>query len=204
MERAKFDHFVQMQSYMHGTGIDRALYVAVCKDDDRIYTERVEYDKGVAENAIARGKRIALSDRMPEPLSVDPSWYQCKWCPAHEFCHGDRLTKEVNCRTCAHSTATEDSKWICERHAGNEIPVEWQREGCDSHVLHPDMVPWQRKEAQDEWQTIYVIKGKDVVNGEPGDGVFGSKELVANAEACAEADEGMIEFRKNFDARVVG
>ena len=204
VERAKFDHFVQMQSYMHGTGIDRALYVAVCKDDDRLYTERVEYDKGVAENAIARGKRIALSDRMPEPLSVDPSWYQCKWCAAHEFCHGDRLTKEVNCRTCAHSTATEDSKWICERHAGNEIPVEWQREGCDSHVLHPDMVPWKRKEAQDEWQTIYVIKGKDVVNGEPGDGVFGSKELVANPEACAEADEGMAELRKAFGGRVTG
>jgi len=34
--------------------------------------------------------------------------------------------------------------------------------------------------------------------------MFGSKELVANAEACAEADEGMIEFRKTFDGRVTG
>jgi hypothetical protein len=66
------------------------------------------------------------------------------------------------------------------------------------------MVPWQRKEAGDQWQTIYVIKGKEVVNGEPGDGVYGSKELVANAEACAESDEGMIEFRKMFDARITG
>jgi hypothetical protein len=28
--------------------------------------------------------------------------------------------------------------------------------------------------------------------------------LVANAEACAESDEGMIEFRKVFDARITG
>ena len=83
VEQAKFEHFIQMQVYMHGTKIDRALYVAVCKDDDRIYTERVEYDEGVAVNAINRGKRIALSDRMPPPLSTDPTWYQCKFCPAH-------------------------------------------------------------------------------------------------------------------------
>jgi len=204
VESAKWEHYVQMQLYMHGTKIDRALYVAVCKDDDRLYAERVEYDQDVAEKALARGKRIALSDRMPEPLSTDPSWYQCKWCPAHSFCHGDRLTKEVNCRTCAHSTSTPESIWICERHAGNEIPVEWQREGCGSHVLHPDMVPWQRKDAQDEWQTIYVIKGKDVVNGEPGEGVYGSKEIVANPDACAESDEGMAKLRQAFDGRVVG
>lgn len=76
-------HYAQMQLYMHGTGIDRALYVAVCKDDDRIYTERVRYDKDTAEKILARGKRIVTSDRIPPPISIDPSWYQCKFCPAH-------------------------------------------------------------------------------------------------------------------------
>lgn len=56
---------------MAGTKIDRALYVSVCKDDDRIYTERVRYDKAIAEKAIVRGQRIALADRMPEPISSD-------------------------------------------------------------------------------------------------------------------------------------
>ena len=45
VEKSKPEHWVQMQAYMHGTGIERALYVAVCKDDDRIYTERIKYDK---------------------------------------------------------------------------------------------------------------------------------------------------------------
>lgn len=88
---AKPEHFVQMQLYMHGTKIDRALYVAVCKDDDRIYTERVRYEQDVAERYIERGRRIALADRMPEPISTDPSWYQCKFCPAYGIvCHREQ------------------------------------------------------------------------------------------------------------------
>lgn len=83
VEKSKPEHFVQMQVYMQGTGLDRALYLAVCKDDDRIHTERVKFDKEVAGKAIARGQRIALTDRMPEPISDDPSWYECKFCPAH-------------------------------------------------------------------------------------------------------------------------
>jgi hypothetical protein len=83
VEKSKPEHFVQMQVYMAGTGIDRGLYLAVCKDDDRIHTERVRYDKDVADKAIARGQRIALSDRMPEPISSDPSYFRCKFCPAY-------------------------------------------------------------------------------------------------------------------------
>lgn len=204
VEESKPEHFVQMQVYMLGTEIDRALYVAVCKDDDRIYTERVKFDKEVAEKAVARGKRIALADRMPEPLSADPTWYQCRWCPAHDFCFESKITKHANCRTCAHSTALENSTWRCERHDADEIPIEWQREGCDSHVLHPDLVPYQRKESDNEWQAIYVINGKDVINGEPSETVFGSKEILANPDVCANPDEFALEFRREFNARLVG
>jgi hypothetical protein len=204
VEKSKPMHYGQMQAYMHGTKIDRALYVAICKDDDRIYTERVKYDKEAAEKLIQRGHSITLSDRLPPPISTDPSWYQCKFCAAHDFCHQTKTTKHVNCRTCAHSTAKEDSTWRCERHDSDGIPVEWQREGCDSHVLHPDLVPYQRKESENGWQAIYVINGKDVINGEPDLHVFGSKEILANPDVCANPDEFAMEFRREFDARIVG
>jgi hypothetical protein len=55
-------------------------------------------------------------------------------------------------------------------------------------VLHPDLVPWERKDSANEWQAVYVIKGKTLVNGEPGPGVYSSKELLANADACADED----------------
>ena len=104
VQKAKPLHYVQMQVYMHGTNVDRALYVAVCKDDDRLYVERVRYNPDVATKAVARGQRIALADRMPPPVSTDPTWYQCRFCPAHGFCHKAEPTRHANCRTCAHSS----------------------------------------------------------------------------------------------------
>ena len=201
--KAKPDHWVQMMLYMHGLQIDRALYVAVCKDDDRIYTERVRYQADVAEKYIARGRRLALEDRMPPPISTDPSWYQCKVCEAHEFCFETKLTKHVNCRTCAHSTAKEDSTWRCERHDADGIPVDFQRKGCDSHVLHPDLVPWQRKDGLDDWTAVYVIDGRDVANGEGDAHVYTSREILANPKACSMGDEYIEKLRAELGARIV-
>ena len=186
VEKSKYQHYIQMQVYMAGTSIDRALYVAVCKDDDRIYTERVRYDKDVAEKHIKKGQRLALEDRMPPPISTDPSWYQCKFCDAYEFCHQTKTTKHVNCRTCAHATAKPDSTWRCERHDADNIPVEFQRTGCESHVLHPDLVPWPRKESHHEWDAVYVIDGIDVANGEGDAHIYTSAEILANPKRCTE------------------
>lgn len=203
VEKSKPEHFVQMQVYMHGTQIDRALYLAVCKDDDRIYTERVKYDKEVAEKAIRRGHYITQSDRMPPPISTDPSWYQCKFCDAHKFCHEDKKTQYANCRTCAHATAKPDSTWHCARW-DDVIPLDAQHTGCESHVLHPDLVPWQRKPGPDEWKAIYVINGKDVANGQPGDGVFSSREILANPSECASPGQMLSQLREEFNGRIVG
>lgn len=205
VEKSKPPHFAQMQLYMHGTGIDRALYVAVCKDDDRIYAERVRYDKALAEKYLARGQRIALDDRMPPPLSTDPSWYQCKLCPAWSFCHEKQLTQHVNCRTCAHSTALPDSTWHCARYDASDIPVEYQREGCDCHVLHPDLVPWQLDtDASSKTDATWIIDGKRIRNGEGDAYVYTSRELLANLSACLNADNTIEELRDIFDARIVG
>jgi hypothetical protein len=200
VEKSKPMHFIQMQVYMHGTDINRALYLAVCKDDDRIYTERVKYDKKVAEDAIIRGKRIAMSDRMPEPCSADPSWYQCKFCPAHSFCHKQEPTKRVNCRTCAHSTAMADSTWRCERHEADAIPEDFQHEGCDDHILHPDMVHWPMEGSDDGHSVKWKIGDKWIVNGKGG---YKSREILANAEALD--DQVVLSIKAMFpDAEVVG
>jgi len=182
VEKSKPEHYAQMQVYMHGTGIDRALYVAVCKDNDRLYTERVRYDKELAEKLVARGKRIALSERMPPPISTDPSWYQCKFCDAHSFCHDTKLTQHVNCRTCAHSTPKDDSTWRCERYECT-IEIETQHGGkdCPAHTLHPDLVPWHMFDGSD-WVAVYEVDGRKVRNGE---GKVSSQELIDNASGCA-------------------
>ena len=183
VEKSKPMHYVQMQIYMHGTELQRALYFAICKDDDRIYTERVKYDKDVALKYIARGQRIAMSDRMPEPVSGDPSWYQCKFCPAHAFCHKAKPTKRVNCRTCAHTTAMPDSTWRCERHDADNIPEEFQHQGCDDHVLHPDLVPWVMTPSDDGHSVTWRIGDREVKNGTGG---YKSREIISHPEVCGD------------------
>lgn len=138
VQQSKPMHYIQMQAYMHGTGVDRAFYYAVCKDNDEIYTERVRYDKAEAERYISRGKRIAVAERMPEPCSVDPTWYKCRLCPAHGFCHKKEQITEQNCRTCAHSAPQDDGTWHCMAWC-SAIPNNAQKAGCERWEMHDDL-----------------------------------------------------------------
>jgi hypothetical protein len=168
VEKSDPVYFIQCQVYMDGLGIKRALFYAVNKNTDEIYTERIRLNKEVSQKYITRAQRIAMSDRLPYPISTDPTWYKCKMCNMHSFCHETNLTKEVNCRTCAHSTAKEDNTFYCELHSG-VIPIEYQYEGCRSHVLHPDLVPWMSiEDASTEKSCAYEIDGQMALNGEEG------------------------------------
>ena len=166
---AKPLHSIQMQCYMYGHDLTRALYVAVCKNDDRLYTERLRLDKDIAIHYIDRSKRIALSERMPEPMNTNPSWWECKFCPAYNFCF-DKKIPEVNCRTCAHSTPKEDGTWFCERWKAT-IPPNAQYDGCRAHVIHPDLIDAEIREF-DEWNCYY----NNILVGEKG---ISSKEFLA-------------------------
>lgn len=201
VEKACPEYYVQAIGYLLGTfepkfkeengfgDIDRCLFTAVNKNTDEIYVERIRLDRVEAMKAVARAKAIAIADRMPPPLSTDPSWWECKLCPAHSFCFETKTTKEVNCRTCAHSTAESDGTWSCALHGAN-IPVDFQRKGCRSHVLHPDLVPWKMLEGVGN-SAVYVIDGKEVVNGEDG---VDSKELVGPGFMAGEPVEDVVEW----------
>jgi CRISPR/Cas system-associated exonuclease Cas4 (RecB family) len=194
VEKAHPKHYAQVQAYMLGTGVDRALYVAVCKDDDRLYTERIELDKERAEKLVARGQRIALQDEIPPPISSDPTWYECKWCSAHDLCHGSKVTQEINCRTCAHSTATPESTWTCARNGDHVMPDDWMREAHDCHALHCDLVPWPVAYAEGG-DAVHTIEGHEVRG-------FASTEIVANPKACI--DPPLVALRTKFGGRILG
>lgn len=174
LEKTKPGYYIQVQMYMHETKIDRALFVAVCKDDDRVYTERVRYDKTVAEKSIFRAVRIVNYSRLPEMMTgAHPDLFNCKYCFACDFCHKKAVLKKenINCRTCAHSTPTEDNEWTCEQKEfkGYKIPLEKSRIGCSAHTIHPDLVPWPINEnLSTETEAAFVIDGEIVLNGEKG------------------------------------
>ena len=199
VEKAKFQHFVQMNVYMDGTNINRALYYAVCKDDDRIYTEWLHHDKAVSEKYIGRGKTLALEERLPPPISTDPTWYQCKMCAAHAFCHEKEPVKHANCRTCANVTPKADGTFECDLW-GATIPNDAQYEGCDNHIIHPDLVPWEFEGTDDGLHVTWSIGDRKVLNGPNG---YKSREIVANPAACG---DGFVEAAKAAfpGAEVVG
>lgn len=143
VEKAKPMHYAQMQVYMHGSGMTRALYYAVCKDNDEIYTERIKHNEKEAQAFIDRGQRIALSDVLPEKMpEANSEQFTCKYCPASGFCHSD--VKEItvieeNCRTCGYSTATKEGEWLCERF-DSLIPLEQQRIEQECYTQHPNLM----------------------------------------------------------------
>lgn len=204
VQKSKPMHWVQMHIYGWGKGLERALYFAVNKNTDEIYTERVHIDAGIAASAVERGQRIAMSERMPEPMpGASAMWHECKFCPAYDMCWQQEPTKHVNCRTCAHSTPQDDSTFKCEKWQA-VIPAHAQYDGCKKHTLHPDVVPWKFDDTKStEDCAAYLIDGRVVLNGDPGAGGFESKELLANAKGCSLADDRVSQLRA-MGGRVVG
>jgi len=197
VKESKPQHYAQCQVYMHAFDVDRALYYAVCKDNDEIYTERIERNKDEGMSLFEKAQRIISSDRMPAPLSADPTWYQCKFCAAHDICHGSKLTKQVNCRTCAHSTPSEAGQWHC-AHWDAEIPgADAQLQGCDEHIIHPDLTPeWGYEPA--ERGVIWLTPSGKIHNASDA---YKSREIVANYVACA---SGIRDQYAQFDPEIVG
>ena len=93
-------HYVQMQMYMHWSGVKRAYYFCVCKDDDRIYGERIKYDAKTVFVSCERAYDIINAETPPE-AKYKPAVPPCKWCEYSKLCAGDQIA-DINCRTCYH------------------------------------------------------------------------------------------------------
>tara|TARA_R100000808_G_C2123199_1_gene134025 strand:+ start:301 stop:918 length:618 start_codon:yes stop_codon:yes gene_type:complete len=139
-------HAAQMQLYMLGLGIKKALYVAICKDTDDIYAERVTFDEKKALALRDKGVRIVEADEPPARL--DPDFPPCVLtskdgtrypCDFYELCHGTAMP-ERNCRTCVHSTTSSvETSWSCAA-TGSELSPADQRTGCGSQMSIPPIV----------------------------------------------------------------
>ena len=141
VKEAKPMHWAQMQCYMLGLGTDRALYFAVNKNDDEIYTERVNLDKDVAELLIKRAQGIVTDLFIPIGISQDATWWECKICPCWDVCHGTHKTQEKNCRVCQHCEVDKEGKIMCTRlgFPGVEIPYKVQVKACPHFITRSDL-----------------------------------------------------------------
>ena len=182
VQKAKPEHYAQMQVYMGLTGMERAFYMAVNKNTDELYSERIDFDPVEFARLKARAERVINASEPPLRCSNDPSWYVCKMCDFHEHCHGTAAPL-VNCRTCAHSTPVMNgnAQWDCSRVAGTcepDIPLDIQRVGCKSHRYIPILL--ERFATQEDYvngDVDYLDKtGQGFTNGE-GPSALSSQEI---------------------------
>ena len=148
VRESKPQHFAQMQIYMHLMGMNRAMYLAVNKDTDDLYVQRMEADVAYTEQLLEKARRIIFAPTPLPRISEEPSWYQCRLCDHADVCHGPRAA-EVNCRTCLHSSPVEGG-WHCDRHQKPLSEVD-QRTGCEQHLYLPPLVPAAQVDAGEDW-----------------------------------------------------
>ncbi len=169
VQKAKPRHYTQMQVMMRELKLDRAFYVCVCKDDDRIYTERVQIDASFADEQIARAGRIVFANEPPPRIAESRDAYPCRFCDHRDLCHATTATAVVperNCRTCIESTPMPDGTWRCSLR-DMALPSGMQRAGCDQHLYRPDLLHWLTvADADEAHRTVTYAQndGKRITN----------------------------------------
>jgi hypothetical protein len=208
VQAAKPQHYAQMQVYMGLTHMDRAVYVAVNKDNDELYIERVEFDPAEFTRLTERAERVIGAAEPPLRISADPSWWECKMCDYAALCHGTALP-EVNCRTCAHSTPETDgdARWTCARDK-TDLPLHKQHAGCGQHRYIPIMLEKvaEQIDVVDDEVVYRVLEGGATFRNGNGPGSLTSLELAALETPRMAPDAGYLKMTLHstgIESRVV-
>lgn len=133
---AKFEHYVQMQTYMRKMGLAVALYGAVNKNDDDFHFEIVTLDTATADQFSDRARTIIMMKQAPAKINESPGWFACQWCDHKPVCHLNKPPAR-NCRTCRNSEAREDGNWYCTNPGADPTPLskELQLTGCNAYEV---------------------------------------------------------------------
>lgn len=198
-------YWAQAHGYMGLAGLTRAMFIFVCKDDDQIHVERVEFDDAVFKLYEARAKRLVISPEPPPRIAESADDDECKYCTFKSICHAE-LAPRANCRTCSHSTPTflGDGEWKCEKY---DVSLETrdQRRGCADHRFIPILLERiGAPESIDGDLVIYrMADGTEFANGNPPDG-FTSEEIRAAGSKEMLRDRRVRDLREEFPtARIV-
>ena len=169
---AKPMHYAQMMIYMYGMDISDALYFAVNKDTDDLYTERIKLDKAEAEKIMAIAKNV-IETYEPMKCATREDDYRCKMCEARTVCWhrtGAMFACEtcIDCRTCCHSTPItegEGAKWECTKGKACVIGSPCK---CKEHLAIPMLIAGEIDIGEKDFITYKDAKGKFFTNGRGG------------------------------------
>ena len=139
LEKANPKHWAQVITEMGMAELDRAVYIAVNKNTDEIYFERIPINKKAWKDILNKAKSIIFSSEPPDRNGTGPAYWECKFCDYHAICHNIHGVAEINCRTCIHSSPLEEGGWACDETKGI-LSDDLQKVGCDMHHHRPGMI----------------------------------------------------------------
>lgn len=180
LKASKPAHYWQCQIYMNRRSLTRCLYIAVNKNNDELYSERIEHDPVACMKMLARLESIILRPDAPSRISDDPKSFACIFCNHKAVCHHVDFGRN-HCRSCIHSTPivdhdSTDATWLCEKW-NRTLSVDEQRAGCHAHLFHPAFVPGKQADAGDDFVAYAMADGSEWV-----DRVQPAPEVVAEPE----------------------
>lgn len=137
LQQSNHVYWCQAHLYMYYLDLTRCLFICTNKDNEERYYERIKVDRDLAEYLVDRATDIVFSNEPPPKLNQNPSWYECKFCPAADVCHYEQKP-ERNCRTCEYANLHHPEGAMyelhCEQHSRRFL-TEKQAEGCDRYSL---------------------------------------------------------------------
>jgi hypothetical protein len=215
VKKAKPEHYAQMQIYMKWSidqfgedGCRRALYLVVNKDNDDIYTERLEFDAKEAQALVDKAMAVITSVEPPVGVSTDPTWFECKFCDYQAVCHGTDVPA-TTCRSCVHATPEMDGqgRWSCAS-LGTDLTTDQQRKACSKHQYIPILLAKTANPVdltQDNGLVYKTPNGKQFVNGDPelNPDYISSAEIHACKDKIMLTDEQALDLRKQHNGRFV-
>jgi hypothetical protein len=127
-------YYVQMQLYMHFSGLRQAVFVAMRKDDSAIYSEMITYDE-LAANALLEVAARIIRTHDPEgrffipPATGDDE--TCKWCRFRVHCQepAEAIQTIRSCRSCSFLSIGDDFLPRCQ-HRAHPVALKRINDGC--------------------------------------------------------------------------
>lgn len=174
LEKFSPKYWAQVHTGHEAHGLSRTLFMAKNKDTDEIETERVKYDPLISARLVAKGERIAFSDRPP----VKSEGFSCRWCKHEKICRYDAFAR-TNCRTCLHVSIERDGQWRCTS-TGATLTLDQQQAGCPAHRWVPDLVPGEQIDVEGDAVT-YALR----LNGQPWTDGVDAKPIIPQVARSA-------------------
>lgn len=144
-------HYAQVQRYMGGQGLKRALYVAMNKNDSTYYTERIYFDQEYYDGLLCKEQAIIFAEELLPRIGTGKiTWHECRFCDAKDVCFGLK-EPEKNCRTCKFVEMHNKGVWLCARKFGEPRGFLFT-----SYIKHMTFI--QQKKACDKYELEDMLK----------------------------------------------